>query len=172
MIVKEEVDEGKQTKIEKLVDRIALVLDYLRYIGANELENEFGKRGITLATGLRLEDKSDVWADEHVRENVKNIFTAGKKVREHVKDDTEKFTESILATSVPQDLVYEKETNPVGLKKSDWTKLVDIKTKMLMASVDEQKEKAEEQANELAGEKQFEQERARLMQAKLTAMEV
>ena len=73
--------------------------------------------------------------------------------------------------SVPQELVYEKETNPVGLKKSDWTKLVDFKTKLIMAAAEDQKEKIEDQANDLAAEKQFDQERARLMQIKLTSLE-
>ena len=171
LLTPEEVEDGKPTKFEKIVDKVALVLDYLRYIGANDLENEFNRRGISLATGLRLEDKSEVWADERVRENVKNIFTAGKKVREKVTADTQVITDEILMRAVPQELVYEKDSNPVGLKKSDWSKLVDFKTKLLMAKEVEQKEKIEDQASDLAAEKQFDQERARLMQAKLTALE-
>ena len=73
--------------------------------------------------------------------------------------------------SVPQELVYEKETNPVGLKKRDWTKLVDFKTERIMAAAEDQKEKIEDQASDLAGEKQFDIERAKIMQAKLTALE-
>lgn len=171
LLTPEEVEDGKPNKFEKIVDRVALVLDYLRYIGANELENEFNRRGITLATGLRLEDKSDVWADERVRENVKNIFAAGKRVRENVAADTKVISEEILMRAVPQELVYEKESNPVGLKKSDWTKLVDFKTKLLMAAAEDQKEKIEDQASDLAGEKQFDIERAKIMQAKLTSLE-
>ena len=51
LLTPEELDDGKPSKFEKIVDKVALVLDYLRYIGANELENEFNRRGITLATG-------------------------------------------------------------------------------------------------------------------------
>jgi hypothetical protein len=40
-----------------------------------------------------------------------------------------------------------------------------------MAKEAEQKEKIEDQASDLAAEKQFDQERARLMQVKLTALE-
>lgn len=153
MITPEEVEEGKQTKIEKLVEKIALTLDYLRYIGANELENEFARRGITLATGIRLEDKSDVWKDERVRENIKDVFTAGKRVRERTKQDNDEIVGGIFEREVPQALVYEKESNPVGLKKADWTKLVGLKTKLLMANAEDQKEKVEDQAQDLAGEK-------------------
>ena len=170
-ITPEEVEDGKQTKIQKLVDKIALALDYLRYIGANELENEFSRRGITLATGLRLEDKSEVWADERVKQNVTEIFMAGKTVREQVKNDTREFAEGIFETAVPAELVYEKNSNPVGLKKSDWSKLVDAQTKLIMAQPGEQLEKAETQINDLAADKQFDQERARLMQVKLASME-
>ena len=170
-ITSEEVEDGKQTKIQKLVDKIALALDYLRYIGANELENEFGRRGITLATGMRLEDKSEVWADERVKQNVTDIFMAGKTVREQVKNDTREFAEGIFETAVPAELVYEKNSNPVGLKKSDWSKLVDAQTKLMMAQPGEQLEKAETQINDLAADKQFDQERARLMQVKLASME-
>lgn len=170
-ITPEEVEDGKQTKIEKLVDKIALALDYLRYIGANELENEFDKHGISLATGLKLEDKSEVWADERVKENIIDIFNTGKHVREQVKNDTKEFAEGIFETAVPAELVYEKNSNPVGLKKSDWSKLVDVQTKLIMAQPGEQLEKAETQINDLAADKQFDQERARLMQVKLAAME-
>ena len=172
LLTPEEVEEGKPTKFQKIAEKVYLVLDYLRYIGANDLENELNKHGITLATGSRLEDKSDVWADEHVKENIKNIFIAGKKVRENVAADTQVITEEILLRAVPQELVYEKDSNPAGLKKGDWAKLVDFKTKLIMAKEDEQKEKVEDQANELAAEKQFDQERARLMQAKLVAMDM
>ena len=171
LITPEELEDGKPSKFEKIVDKIALVIDYLRYIGANELENEFNRRGITLATGLRLEDRSEVWADDRVRENIKNVFAAGRRVRENIQADTQAFTEEILMRAVPQELVYEKDSNPVGLKKSDWTKLVDFKTKLIMAKEAEQKEKVEDQANDLAAEKQFDQERARLMQIKLTSLE-
>ena len=62
-------------------------------------------------------------------------------------------------------------SNPVGLKKSDWSKLVDAQTKLIMAQPGEQLEKAETQINDLAADKQFDQERARLMQVKLASME-
>ena len=171
LLLPEEAEDGKPTKFEKIVDKVALVLDYLRYIGANDLENEFNRRGITLATGLRLEDKSSVWADEAVKKNICDIFDAGKRIREATKAENEKIVEGIFVTDVPQELVYEKETNPVGLKKSDWAKLVDFKTKLLMAASQDQKEKIEDQASDLAGEKQFDIERAKIMQAKLTALE-
>lgn len=170
LLTPEDVEDGKPTKFEKIVDRIALVFDYLRYIGAHELENEFEKRGMKIES-KRLEDRSDVWADDRVKENIKSIFAEGRKVRENVAADTQVITEEILLRAVPQELVYEKDSNPVGLKKGDWSKLVDFKTKLLMAKEDEQKEKIEDQASDLAAEKQFDQERAKLMQAKLTALE-
>lgn len=170
-ITPEEVEDGKPTKLQKLVDRIALALDYLRYIGASDLDKEFDRRGITLATGTRLEDKSEVWADDRVRQNIVNVFAAGKAIREQVRNDTKEFAEGIFETAVPAELVYEKNSNPVGLKKSDWSKLVDAQTKLMMAQPGEQLEKAEAQINDLAADKQFDQERARLMQVKLTSLE-
>lgn len=170
LVPDENSGENKPTKIQKIVDKISLVLDYLRYIGADELEKEFNKRGISLVA-QKLEDKSEVWVNDLVKQNIKNIFTAGKKVREEVKDGITTITDNIYTLNIPQDLVYEKDSNPTGLKKSDWNKLVDIKTKMMMAKVDEQKDKAEDQANLLAAEKQFEQARAKLMQTKLITME-
>lgn len=163
-------DEEAPTKFDKLADRVALVFEYLRYIGAHGLEEAFQRRGIEIVS-TRLEDRSDVWADERVKENVKNIFADGLKVRESVAADTQVITEEILLRAVPQELVYEKDSNPVGLKKGDWSRLVDFKTKLLMAKEAEQKEKIEDQASDLAAEKQFDQERARLMQVKLTALD-
>lgn len=171
MLTPEEVEEGKPTKVQKLVDRIALVYDYLKYVGADELEREFAKRGLEIRS-VPLEERSPVWADERVRENIKNVFAAGKKVRENTIADTNVILEEIFTSAVPQELVYEKDSNPVGLKRGDWAKLVDFKTKLVMAKEEEQREKIEDQANTLAEEKQFDQERARLMQAKLTALEL
>ena len=172
LMAPEEVEEGKPTKVQKLVDRVALVLDYLRYVGSTALDDEFGRRGISLvALKGKLEDRSPVWADERVRENVRNIFAEAVKVREDVAADTNVILEEIFARAVPQELVYEKDLNPAGLKKGDWSRLVDLKTRLVMAKEGEQKEKAADAAGTLAEEKQFDQERARLMQAKLIALE-
>jgi hypothetical protein len=100
----------------------------------------------------------------------KGIVQTSKVVS--VKNDTKEFAEGIFETAVPPELVYEKNSNPVGLKKSDWSKLVDVQTKLMMAQPGEQLEKAETQLNDLAADKQFDQERARLMQVKLSTMEI
>lgn len=170
LLAPEELEEGKPSKFEKIVDKVALVYDYMKYIGERKLEDEFAKRGIRIDSS-KLEDRSEVWADEAVRKNITEVFEAGKKVRESITADNKVITEEILMGAVPQELVYEKDSNPVGLKKGDWTRLVDFKTKLLMAKEAEQKEKIEDQASDLAAEKQFDQERARLMQVKLTALE-
>lgn len=170
LLTPEDLEEGRPTKFEKIVDKLALVIDYLRYVGSKDLDMELEKRGLKVES-VKLEDRSDVWADDRVKENIKSIFAEGRKVRENVAADTQVITEEILLRAVPQELVYEKDSNPVGLKKGDWSKLVDFKTKLLMAKEDEQKEKIEDQASDLAAEKQFDQERARLMQVKLTALE-
>ena len=85
-------------------------------------------------------------------------------------DDNDKISTEVYATKVPSELQYDKKANNTGLKQGDFLKLVDLKTKLVMATSDEAKEKAEELVEHLAGEKQFEAVRAELVRDKLTSL--
>ena len=163
-----EPEEGEESKVQKLVRKVAVLVKMLDYIGYYKLENEFSYYGISLKyEGL---EENETFSDERIRDDVKDIFRNGKSIKEDVDGKNLAIKESIFETAVPQELQYDKDSNPTGLKSSDFCKLVAMRTKFLMAEDDESKEKAEEKASDLAGDCEFSMERSRLMQLKLTEL--
>ena len=166
-LLPDDVEDGRMTKIQKLVDKVASALDILRYIGATTLEDEFNKRGITLATGLKLEDKYEMFKDSAVKQNVIDIFNQASKLKQKTKDNNVIISEEIYSTKVPPELVYDKESNNTGLKPGDFRRLVDLKAKQLVAKSEEAKAKIDEKLQHAAADKQFEIARAELVRDKL-----
>lgn len=166
LIAPEELEEGELTKVQKIVQKIAPIIKLMDYIGHNEIEKEFGKYGIRFDY-LHLLDSENVFENEQVEADIKEIFDRGKDLRGEVEKNNEAIKTTIFESVVPLDLQFEKSTNPTGIKSSDFCKLVDLKTKMLMAADDEAREKVEEKANDLAGQCEFDNARLKLLQSKL-----
>lgn len=167
LTVDEHLEEGKKTRVEKIVEKIIPVIDILRYIGCNELENEFARRGMKLTTSMKLEDKYPELNNDDKRKVMKDIFDTATSIRQKVIDDNDYINNDLFTSKVPLGLQYDKSTNNVGFKTGDWRKLVDAKAKLIMASSVEAKEKAEEKLDHIATEKQFEAARAELVRDKL-----
>ena len=167
----EKVEEGKKSKIEKIVDKIIPVIDMLRYIDNNTLEAEFNKRGLSLVSTKKLEDKYPALNNDDKREVLKDIFNVATSLKTKVIKDNDEINVNIFTSKVPIDLQYDKDTNNSGLKPSDFRKLVDVKAKLLAAKTDEAKEKVDDKIEKLASDKQFEVARAELVRDKLTSME-
>lgn len=168
LISEEDLEDGEESKVQKLVRKVALLVKMMDYIGNGVLESEFRKYGI----GLEYEklEENETFSDERIREDVKGIFSTGKSIKEDVDSKNAEIKEGIFENSVPSEIRYDKSTNPTGLKSSDFCKLVAMRTKYLMAQDDESKEKAEEKASDMAGDCEFSIERNRLMQIKLTEL--
>lgn len=166
LIAPEELEDGEPSKVEKLVQKIAPIIKLMEYIGHTEIEKEFKKYGITLDY-LKLSDSETAFENEDVENDIKDIFERGKSLREETEKNNEAIKSTIFMNSVPMELQFEKDSNPTGLKSSDFCKLVDLKTKILMANSDEQKEKLDEKANDMAGQCEFDNARNKLIQSKL-----
>lgn len=166
LIAPEQLEEGEQTKIEKLVQKIAPIVKLMNYIGHAEIEKEFLKYGITLDY-TKLIDSETLFEDENIEKDVKEIFETGKNLRVETDNNNEAIKGTIFETSVPLELQFDKSSNPTGIKSSDFCKLVDIQTKLLMANTEEAREKVDEKANDMAGEIEFANVRNKLMQSKL-----
>ena len=166
LLAPEELDDGEQTKIQKLVQKIAPIVKLMEYIGHLEIENEFKRYGIVLDY-KKLGDSENVFENEEIEASVKEVFERGKDLRGESEKNMEEIKTVIFETSVPHELQFEKSTNPTGIRSSDFCKLVDLKTKMLMAQSDEAKEKVDEKANDMAGQYEFDNARNRLIQQKL-----
>lgn len=167
LTIDEHLDEGKKTKIEKIVDKIIPVIDILRYLEINDLEKEFERRGLKLVSTKNLEDRYPGLNDDAKRTVLKDVFTSATSIRQKILDDNNYINDDLYTSKVPVELQYDKKTNNAGLKYGDWRKLVDAKAKLIMANTNEAKEKAEEKIEHIATEKQFEVARAELVRDKL-----
>lgn len=157
--------------MQKLADKVSFAIDILRYIADdNVLDSEFDKRGISIATGMRLEDKYDYFSRADIKQNMVDIFSCASKLKKQMQDDNESIATNIYTQRVPVELQFDKDANNDGLKPGDFKKLVDLKTKQIMASTDEAKAKVEETIENAASDKQFEVVRAQMMRDKITAL--
>jgi len=163
LIVPEDLEEGEESKFQKMTAKIISVVRMLDFLGHHEIEDEFKKAGMEISFKKLAEE--DAFQNENVASNMKDVFEVGKKIREEIKDNTEAITEDVFQ-SVPQDLQYEKSTNPTGIKSGDFSKLVDLKVKLMMANDDDQKEKVGDQAETMASDKEFEIAKQRILQSK------
>lgn len=170
LTVKEKLEEGQKSKVQKIVEKIVPVIDMLVYIGDTKLTDEFAKHGIQIVSSSSLEKKIPALADESKKTVMKEIFTDATSIRQKMIDDNDKIVTEVYSTKVPVELQYDKKTNNAGLKQNDFMKLVDLKTKLVMAASDEAKEKVDEAIEHIASEKQFEAARAEMIRDKLSSL--
>lgn len=170
LIAEEDLEEGEQTKIEKLVQKIAPIVKLMRYIGRYEIDNEFKKYGITL--DYEKLDENETFANENIKTNVEDIFNSGKTIKETVSNKNNEIKVNIFVQNISPELQYDKESNPLGIKESDFCKLVDLKVKMLMANSEDAKEKLNEKVNNIAGDYEFNNARNKILQNKILTLEV
>jgi len=161
-----DMEEGEQTIVQKMVEKTSSVIFLLKYLGNDELANEFGKKGITIGFDT-LEEQNEVFENENIKKNIEEVFETGKKLKDEVDSGKQAITETIYSNSVPEELQYDKSSNPCGIKPTDFARLVEVKTKLIMAFDEEAKDKVKDQANLLAEDKEFEIARNRIIQSKL-----
>lgn len=170
----EELDEnGRPNRLPKklvhLADRLGAVVAMLAYIGHGELEDELAKRGISLKYKT-LEETSEVFENEDVKADVKSVFETVCGIQKDIDATKTEISEVIFENSVCQELRYDRDLNPSGIKASDFAKLVSVKAKIDKAKTDENREKAEETANATAEEKTFDITRSEILRAKYLEM--
>ena len=159
-------DDGQPSVAQKIIDKIASSIFLLKYLGNHDIQNELQKRGISISFAS-LEEQSEVFENENIRNGIEEIFENGKRLKDEVDSGKQEISETIYSSDIPEDLQYDKSVNPCGLKPTDFVRLVDMKTKLVMAREEEEKANMREKANGMAEEKEFEIARNRLVQAKL-----
>lgn len=165
-LIPEKLEDGEKSKFDKLIDKIVPVIDILAYIGDTTFLKKLSDNGITI-TRNKLEEIYPKFNDADQKNIMIDIFSQAKNIKQKITDDNEYIEANIFQTKVPIELQYDKETNNAGLKAGDFRKLVDIRTKTLMANTIEAKEKVDEKIQKAATEKQFEAARAELMRDKM-----
>ena len=166
IIPEEDLEEGDENKIQKMCKKVASVIKMMNYIGHNEIEDEFKKYGIEFK--YQKLDENDCFSNDNIKKDIEMIFDLGKGIKEDINKNNESIKTEIYESAVPIDLQYDKQSNPTGIKNTDFCKLVDLKTKMIMAGEDEdKKEKISDQANTIAGDLEFSNVRNKILQAKL-----
>lgn len=170
LCVDEHLEEGKKSKVEKLADKLVPVLKILRYIGNTALDDALKANGIQV-TVSSIDNDIPGLADASKKTAISGILNSAIKLRQKAIDDDSYISEDIYQKKVPTELQYDKKSNNTGLKTGDWKKLVDMKTKLIMAKSEEAKEKVEDKIEAAASEKQFEVARAELVRDKLTKLQ-
>lgn len=170
LLVPEELEEGEESKIQKMVKKVTTVLKMLEYLGNMEIEKEFEKSGIKLSYKKLSEE--DVFSQDHIKEQVVAIFENGKTIKEDINRNNDEIKTNIYENFVPPDLQYDKSMNPTGIKASDFCKLVDLKSKMMLVKDDEdKKEKLEDQLSDLASDYTFQNAKNEIIRTKLMEFE-
>lgn len=165
LITPEELEEGELTKVQKMVQKITRVVRMMSYLGHHEIEDEFKEAGIVLEYSPL--DENETFQNESIKANIEDVFSIGRNIKEDVKNNKTEIEETIYTKSVPIDLQFDKQMNPVGLKPADFSKLVSLKAKIMMAVSDEQKEKIEESVENAAAEYVFQNNRNDIMNKKI-----
>lgn len=166
LLTPEDLEDGQLSKIQKMVQKISLVLKMLNYLGDNRIADEFAKSGIELKYE-HMED-SEIFGRDYIKEQIETIFTTGKNIRMDIDKHNDEIKTGIYENSVPIDLQYDKSMNPTGIKSSDFCKLVDLKAKFIQAQDnDEAKEKIMDKANTMAGDYLFQNKRNEILNHKL-----
>lgn len=163
LIAPEQLEAGKKTKFEKIVEKIVPVIDILRYIDEAALENELKKHNISVAGRPKLEEQFPTLAEQAKVTSIKQIFADAKNIKKRINDGNEAIGTSIYMQKVPIELQFDKDNNNTGLKPGDFRKLVDMKLKLDLAKSAEAKQKVDEKIEDQAAEKQFEIARAELV---------
>ena len=171
LVAPEKLEAGKKSKFQKIVEKIVPVIDMLRYIDENALENELNKHGIEVSRRPKLEETYPDLADEKKKEAVKGIFDDAKSIQKRIDDSNEAIGTSIYTQKVPVELQFDKDSNNSGLKVGDFKRLVDIKMKLDLAKSQEAKDKVDEKIQDQAEEKQFEIARAELVRDCLSTLQ-
>ena len=159
-------------KVVQLVERLSSVYAILKYIGNHTLEDELVKNGIAVSA-TPLEMQSEAFENVRIKEDMVEIFNESCKIWSEIDDAERRIKGDIFVNMVPENLQFDKQTNPSGLRDSDFKKLVDVKYKLLKSEKsgdEESKEKASEKAMDEAEKKTFEIERNKTIRTGLIAL--
>ena len=159
-------------KVVQLVEKLSSVYAILKYIGYYTLEDELVKNGMAVSA-IPLEMQSEAFENDRIKEDMVEIFNESCKIWGEIDDAERRIKDDIFVNMVPENLQFDKQTNPSGLRDSDFKKLVDVKYKLLKSEKsgdDESKEKASEKAMDEAEKKTFEIERNKTIRTGLIAL--
>ena len=156
-------------KASQLVERLANVVSMLRYLGHSEFENELGRRGIKLSYS-KLEDVSDVFSNDAIHSTLDDVFKSACSIQKQINDKKREIVETVFELEVPKMLQYDKDTNPSGIKPTDFNRLVQIQTKKIKAQSDEAKDKVDMQATNEAENKHCDSIRSEILREKYMSL--
>jgi acetolactate synthase small subunit len=102
-LIPEKLEDGKKSKVEKIVEKIMPVISMLRYIDENILDKELAKHGLQI-TAAKLEDICPGLATDDKKKVIKDIFNEAKNIKMKVAADNEQISDMIFNSKVPIDL--------------------------------------------------------------------
>ena len=119
------VQEKKETKISKMVSKIAKIIPLMDYIGHNEIQEEFMKYGIQIKF-TPLQEQGDAYQNPNIKQAIVDVFKDSQAVLKEKEDKMNDIKNSVFTTEVPPDLQYDSDINRSGLKVNDFIKLAKM----------------------------------------------
>lgn len=125
----------KETSIgrdEKLVECLSILIPWLQYLGKDaDLKAKLLENGISISNTIPLENREGF---EFLKEqSIKNQLTGFFEESRDIQDTIHENTKAIISDcyeELPEDLKFDKDNNPTGLKPAQFNKLVSVVTKM------------------------------------------
>lgn len=127
-------------KLSALVDKIALIVPILKYVDNHMLLNELSKRDIVISS-TPLEDRYEAFQNEQLRSDIKDTLEESCGLQKDIEIAQRNIVDDIYPNMVPTELQYDKNSNPAGIKESDFKKMVDLKFKLLKSEKEDEESK-------------------------------
>lgn len=121
----DELDTKKETKISKMVSKVAKIIPLMAYIGRDDIQEEFMKYGIQLKFIL-LEDKSEAFQNPNIKRAITDVFSDSQSIMKEKEEKMNDIKHEVFESEVPFNLQYDSNNNRAGLKVNDFIKLAKM----------------------------------------------
>lgn len=120
--------------LKAIVEKLTEITQYAKYIGNSELETRLANLGIKLEV-TDLEKENPYFADNDVREIIKDIFSQAKDTQDSINKNNEQIKTKIYE-ELDETIRFSKD-NPSGIKASQFSKLVNTKATSMIVTDDQ-----------------------------------
>ena len=120
--------------MEALAQKIALVVQMLRYLGVTDFDQALSVRGMRIDAPT-LESESAYWAKEESKDVAKDIFDQARDVSVEEMNEKTAITE-VQYENLPDEVVFSPD-NKGGLTKGQFCRMVKTKAIALMKTSEE-----------------------------------
>ena len=144
-----EDEEGREKVgfLAKKIEDMVLLIYAFKYLGFNELDDHFKKYGITINT-IDLEAMLPYLKGNDMHATLNDLISEAENILTDANDSQQKIENNIY-DSIPEQLKYNKESNPAGINKTTFKKfsLLNLINKIAPKKAKAKCEKLEEETD-------------------------